>query len=224
MVEAVYIGTLLPLLFLIITIKGENRRLIQFFAWGLTSALIAYYLNNFIMAAFRLSQATLTIQVAPAIEETLKAAAVFIYLLRKKKTGLYEITRTALAIGIGFSILENYYYLSLMTGTAGQARIFFMIIRSLSACLLHGSVTALVGYGIRTFVNYRYFSLLLTPGLLGLAIVLHSLFNLFAGTENLQVVCLLVPGVLFTLEFFFFNFFGRKSTLTYSLPEEGNRK
>ena len=43
MVEAVYFGTLIPLLFLIIVIQGEYRKLILFLAWGLTSAILIYF-------------------------------------------------------------------------------------------------------------------------------------------------------------------------------------
>ncbi len=74
MIEAVYVGTLAPLLFLILVLKDANRRLILFLVWGLTAALGAYYLNAFFRDALGIPTEYVSTRVAPAVEELLKAA------------------------------------------------------------------------------------------------------------------------------------------------------
>lgn len=213
MIEAVYFGTLIPLLFLIIVIKGEYRRLILFFAWGLTSAILVYLANILIENYFALEQNFLLTQLIPAMEELIKVLPLLFLLKTTKRTSQFSIVRLAMASGIGFSILENYLYLS-MTASSGLATsIFFIITRSLTACVLHGSMTALIGWSIQVMRNREFFSFGFLTGMYLLAVSIHSLYNTLGLIENLQVVGILIPLLLFTLEYYLFNFFGRKRVI-----------
>ncbi len=210
MIEAVYFGTLIPLLFLVVVIKGEYRRLILFFAWGLTSAILVYLINILIDNNFVLDQTFHLTQLIPAIEELIKIFPLLFMLRKGKKASQFSIVRLAMASGIGFSILENYLYLS-MTASSGLAdSIFFIITRSLTACVLHGSMTALIGWAIQVMRNRGFFSFGFLAGMYLLAVAVHSLYNTLGLMENLQVVGILIPLFLFTVEYYLFNFFGRK--------------
>ena len=210
MVETVYLGTLIPLVFLMVSVTEGNRRLIGFLMAGLSSALIAFYVNNAIANAFQLEQSIMVTRVVPIVEETLKLLPLFAVFFMKAPKSNYEIVRNALACGIGFSILENFYYILQYSPEGVGTAIGFIIVRSISASLLHGVATALSGYCIQQLRIYRYFSLPLVLGSLGAAILVHSLFNYLAVLPGLGLLCVLVPLPIFFIEFYGFNFFGRK--------------
>ncbi len=210
MIEAVYFGTLIPMLFLIIVIKGEYRRLMLFFAWGMTSAILVYVINIVIERFFVLDQTFFLTQLIPAMEELIKMLPLLFLLGPRKKASQFSIVRLAMASGIGFSILENYLYLSMTTSTGLADSIFYIITRSLTACLLHGSMTALIGWAVQTMRNSSFFSFGFLVGMYLLAVSIHSLYNTLGLIENLQVLGIIIPIALFTLEYFLFNFFGRK--------------
>jgi RsiW-degrading membrane proteinase PrsW (M82 family) len=215
MIEAVYVGTLAPLLFLLLVLKEENRRLILFLLWGLTAALAAYYLNAILRDALRISTEEESRRVAPVVEELLKAAPLFLYLFSRKSDRSYEAVRNGLAVGIGFSILENVAYLTVSAPHGLRSVFGFIVLRSLSACLFHGAATALTGYVVRQMRLYRLGSPLLALGVLATAIMSHGIFNAIASIPSAWFACVLVPAALFAIELWTWNIFGRKSS---SLP------
>ncbi|MBI9108051.1 MAG: PrsW family intramembrane metalloprotease [Spirochaetales bacterium] len=218
MIEAVYFGTLIPLLFLIIVIKGEYRRLILFFAWGMTSAILVYLINILLDTHFVIGQTFFLTQLIPAMEELIKVFPLLFMLRVGKKATEFSIIRLAMASGIGFSILENYLYLSITASSGLANSIFFIITRSLTACVLHGSMTALIGWAIQIMRNRGFFSFGLLSGMYLLAVAIHSLYNSLGLMGNLQVVGILIPLFLFTVEYYLFNFFGRKRIIRRKSP------
>ncbi len=220
MIEAVFVGTLAPLCFLLIILKEDNRRLILFFLWGLAAALAAYYLNGFLQGALGLGLRETSIQLAPFTEESLKALPLLYYLFSKKRERSYEVVRNALAIGIGFSILENIAYLTVLAPEGLRSAMGFAVLRSASACLLHGSAVALVGYTIRQARLYRIHSPELILGALFCAVLSHGLFNYLAGIASAWPLCVLIPALLFSIEILAWNFFGKKpSALPAAIAE-----
>jgi RsiW-degrading membrane proteinase PrsW (M82 family) len=212
MVEAVFFSVAFPLVFLAIILKSEGRRPILFLLWGITSAWFGYYANTFIFERLGMEKAAFSTRIVPLVEELLKALPLLYFLFQKKEgRGNYSIVRYALAAGIGFSILENYYYLTsyLQSGVSGV--LAFIIVRSLSAALLHGVLAALTGYAVQQMILYGFFSLSLLAGSYGIAVLIHSVYNLLAQTPELQMSCILIPAALFLLEILGWNLFGLKS-------------
>jgi len=115
MVEAVYFGTLIPLLFLVLVIRGEYRKLILFFAWGLTSAIIIYLINTLIDTYFVPDETLLLSQMIPFMEEFLKIIPVFFLIKKKGKAYRYNIVRysgkLSLSFHFGFVRIRRKYYL-----------------------------------------------------------------------------------------------------------------
>lgn len=210
MIEAVYFGTLIPLLFLVVVIKGEYRRLMLFFVWGLTSAILIYLTNILIESYLEIEQTVLLTQIIPAMEEFLKMLPLLFLIKSNKQAGQFSILRLAMASGIGFSILENYLYLSITASSGLADSIFFIITRSITACLLHGSMTAIIGWAIQLMRNSGIFSFSLLAGMYLAALGIHSLYNSLGLSENLQVIGFLMPPALFLIEHYLLNFFGRK--------------
>jgi RsiW-degrading membrane proteinase PrsW (M82 family) len=88
----------------------------------------------------------LVLVIAPFVEEALKASGVIAY--RSTIRQIADGPVLGASVGLGFGFFETFLY-----GFAGfvegglEAAIFLIAIRSLSAVLLHGSSTAVFGYG-----------------------------------------------------------------------------
>jgi RsiW-degrading membrane proteinase PrsW (M82 family) len=182
---------LLPLLFLYIIYAldlyatGSFRAVAVCFVWGLVAAGLAYVLNKHIIEQMleqrlhmsQLQAITLTlVLVAPIVEEIVKSLILVFYSRRPDFTYFVDGAVYGFAVGIGFSIVENLYYLA-QADSASQGQVW-AIGRSFSTCLMHGSASALVGVSIGRFRyghgRTRVLSVILGWGA---AILLHSTFN-----------------------------------------------
>lgn len=192
MVYVIFICFAVPLMLMLPFLKGESRLLILFMLLGSTIAVSAAEINTLLMNLLSLSTLDVSLRVAPLIEEIMKAIPILIFALLvsddKKK-----VLPLAMATGIGFAILENTYYLinNLQNVTFGWA---FM--RGISASLIHGICTFLVGCGI---LYVRKERLLFYTGIFGLltaAITLHATYNLLL-VSPWKAAGLLLPIVLY---------------------------
>ena len=140
------------------------------------AALAGYVVNVSLRPALGLDLAPYSRYVAPIVEESLKAAFV-IYLLRRSRVGfVVDAAIHGFAIGTGFAFLENLYYVDVSSG----ATIWTWIVRGFGTAIMHGGATAIVAMVSKSLLTrFRAFHLyLLVPGL-GMAVVLHSLYNHF---------------------------------------------
>jgi hypothetical protein len=132
--------------------------------------------------------------VAPPIEETLKAAWVAWLIARRRVGFMVDAAIVGFAVGTGFALVENIYYLR----TLETHNIAVSIVRGLGTAIMHGGTTAIYGIITRTLVDRsggRWTSYL--PGL-ALVIVVHSLFNHFLLSPVLSTIVLhvLLPVIL----------------------------
>jgi len=143
---------------------------------GMVAALASYGVNVVLRPALELDFTRYSVYVAPIVEEALKAAFV-VYLLKRNKVGfVVDAAIHGFGIGTGFAFLENLYYLQLNPDVTPWT----WIVRGLGTAIMHGGATAIVAMVSRTLHNQRdAFRLhLVLPGL-GVAVVLHSLYNQF---------------------------------------------
>jgi RsiW-degrading membrane proteinase PrsW (M82 family) len=189
---AIAIGVLPVFLFLGALLVIDSYKLVTLravllsVAAGAGAALASYALNVVIRPALGLDFSRYSWYVAPVVEETLKTAF-FVYLLRRNKVGfVVDAAIHGFAIGTGFALLENLYYLQASPG----APLWTWIVRGLG--------TAIVAMVSRTLQNrvdaFRLWIPL--PGL-GMAVVLHSLYNHFLLHPLLAtaLIVLVVPYV-----------------------------
>jgi RsiW-degrading membrane proteinase PrsW (M82 family) len=201
---AYYASLILPLSFLIVVSAKESRQLLVFFAWGLSAALLVYGLGEYLDSLLNLGELQKVGLVFPAMEEVLKILPLLVLTLlnRSKPLARGQITRLAMASGIGFAILENMLYLSLL-GERTTQPLVFMILRSITACLMHGALTSLLAMaldrsrGLRGMVAFSLFG-----GLLLAAIAIHGCFNLFPYIEGYEWVAIVLPLLLFAVQLF----------------------
>jgi RsiW-degrading membrane proteinase PrsW (M82 family) len=224
MILGMYAAIFAPLVFLLVILKKDNRRLILFFMWGLTAALIAYFANSFLCDRLRLDFGGMSRTVAPFAEEILKALPLYLYFFSKDRANLYEAPKNAMAVGIGFSVLENYYYLSSFQGEGAKLTALFIVARSLSACLLHGTLTGISGFAIRLCRVYKLISPFAILGALSTAIVTHAAFNQLAFFPQAQALSVLLPCALFAIELFLWNFYGARLSAQPANGDDGRTK
>ena len=132
---------------------------------------------------------------APAVEEILKGLPL-VFLIRTKRIGfLIDAAIFGFAIGTGFAVVENFYYLSTLT----HASPALWIVRGFGTAVMHGGTTAILAMTTIALSERKQSdaSWLFVPGLL-MAFVIHSLFNHFvvSPVASAIVIVLLLPPML----------------------------
>jgi protease PrsW len=141
---------------------------------GMLVAVISYFVNTSLLGATGVDFVTYARYVAPVVEETGKAAFIW-FLIKSYRVGfLVDAAIHGFAIGAGFALLENFYYLYTMPDAAMGT----WLVRGLGTAIMHGGVTAIFGMMARASLSNTsgHAVLLALPPLL-FAIVLHSLYN-----------------------------------------------
>lgn len=194
MTYAVFLGMMIPLVFLILLLKGENRMMMLFFAWGMTAFILSLTVSGILITRLQISAFHLSVTWAPVVEELFKALPLLYFLFRREKTE-YPLVYFAMAAGIGFSIQENYLYLMGFT-SFGKSPAFYMVIRSITTCLMHGVATGMIGYGLTLIRKYEIMVAPLLFGLFSVTIMLHALFNLYINS-SIRLIGMLIPVLLY---------------------------
>ena len=181
-VLGVAVGVLPVVLFLGALVLIDSYKLVTLraillsVAAGVVAGVAGYGVNVALRPALGLDFSRYSWYVAPVVEEALKAAFV-VYLLRRNKVGfVVDAAIHGFGIGTGFALIENLYYLHVTPG----ATLWTWIVRGLGTAIMHGGATAIVAMVSRTLQNRfdAFRPWLLLPGL-GVAVVLHSLYNHF---------------------------------------------
>jgi RsiW-degrading membrane proteinase PrsW (M82 family) len=143
---------------------------------GSVTAIISYPLNSIAIDLTAMDFSNFTRYVSPFIEEALKGA-VIVMLIRRNRIGfLVDAAIFGFAVGAGFAILENLYYLQLLPDTA----LGTWIVRGFGTAIMHGGSTAIFAVSARALISQKSSrnDLLMLPGFM-VAVVTHSIFNHF---------------------------------------------
>lgn len=194
MVYIIMICMVVPLLLLMTLLNKQSRLLLGFVLCGMVLAVCAYEINTFVCYFFALSGPELSIKAAPIIEEILKAIPVlfFAILISDEKKLVLQL---AMAVGIGFAILENAF---LLITYADIVNIGWAIIRGVSTSLSHGICTLIVGCGIIFVRKQKKLFYTGTFALLASAMTLHAMFNLLIQSPY-DYVALALPIIIYAV-------------------------
>ncbi len=179
------------------------KTLILCFLWGTVCAVTSYFLNTYMANLLAIDYRILSQYVAPVIEELMKAI-IFFYLISRKKIGFtIDAAIYGFAVGAGFSLIENIYFLFNMTS---DYNLLIWIIRGLGTGIMHGGCTSFFAVLFVGGVNRSENRLISFLPALFFAIVLHSGFNHFPLNPVLQtlLIIILLP-IIFALVFRFSN-------------------
>ena len=136
---------------------------------------------------------------APIIEELLKAALIIVMIRNRRIGFLADAAIQGFAIGTGFALVENLYYLSALPDSA----VVLWLIRGFGTAIMHGGTTALfaiISKGMSESLSRPKLRSFL-PGL-SLAILIHAVFNRFLVSPLISTLVVLV--ILPYLLMFFF--------------------
>ena len=162
---------------------------------GCVAGILSYPLNAGARELLNIEFVTLTRYVAPFIEEALKAL-VIIVLIRNNRVGfLVDAAIFGFAVGAGFAIFENLFYLQ----TAPDMLLGTWIVRGFGTAIMHGGATAIFSILYHTLAGQHPTKgrALLLPGYL-VAAVMHSIFNhfFFAPIVNTLIILASLPVLL----------------------------
>jgi protease PrsW len=141
---------------------------------GAVIAGICLPFHDWLIGRTMMDMTTFTRYIAPATEETLKAATVVLLLQRRRIGFLVDAAVYGFAVGAGFALVENADYLWHLE----RATLALWLVRGLGTAVLHGTTTAVFAMVTKTLLDRHGNRLIIGwwPGLLA-AFFIHSIFN-----------------------------------------------
>ena len=186
MIYILFISISIPLLLMALLMEKKARLPISFMIIGIFVSVFASEVNGLLSKLLSMDTYSMTVIITPVTEELLKALPVLYYavVISDKRERLFT---ASMAIGIGFALLENAYFLL----NSDNFTIIIAIIRAFGAGLMHGMCTLLVGVGISFVKKKSKLFAVGTFGLLSTAIVYHGIYNILIQSEFSTVGALL---------------------------------
>lgn len=178
LIYILFVSVFVPILLMACLVEKKARQPIIFVLTGIFVSVFAAEVNGLLASFLPMSTFEITIIVTPITEEILKAIPILIFAMvfSVKKEELFT---ASMAVGIGFAVLENAYYLLNYT----SFNMVDAIIRAFGAGLMHGMCTLLVGVGI-SFVKKRSKMFVVgTFALLSVAITYHGIYNMLVQSD-----------------------------------------
>lgn len=172
------------------------RSLALLLAGGGVLAVVSYGVNGRFIDAMPIGFSPFSRFISPPIEECLKSALILALFMRNRIGFAIDAAIVGVAVGAGFSVVENLIYLGVFT----QANVGVWVVRGFGTSVMHAGASALFAvigqhltqrYTRIEAQRHRFEILLFLPGLAA-AIVLHSLFNQFAPQPVLAMALTLV--------------------------------
>jgi protease PrsW len=170
---------------------------------GGSLAALSWLANWSVMDGFPIGLTSYSRYVAPVIEESLKALPIVILFAANRIGFKLDAAIAGFAVGAGFSVIENIWYLNMIT----DANVSAWLVRGFGTAVMHGGATALFALishemterqAASSAARYRFNPLPFVPGLLA-AMAVHSAFNHFPHQPILIMAAtmLLIPLTVF---------------------------
>lgn len=194
--------SLLPVFyFLVAFVVLDSYKLVKFrsilltILIGCVTAVGSLFMNSLLINLLGVDFSSYSKGGAPVIEELFKAVYI-VFLIKSKRIGfLVDAAIYGFAIGAGFALVENIYYLKYLQ----DANIFLWILRGLGTAVMHGGTTAAMGIMSKNAADRGFtekFHIFL-PGII-VAIVIHGFFNnfIFSPVVTTVLQLILLPLVI----------------------------
>jgi protease PrsW len=174
------------------------RVVIAVVAGGALMAGACYAANGAVLNLLDIRFETYSRYVAPVIEELLKGL-VIVLLIRAHRIGfLIDAAIFGFAVGTGFAMVENVYFLSLIP----DAGLGIWVVRGFGTAIMHGGATAIFAIlGLASLERAKSANLpALLPGFC-LAVLLHSGYNHLSQWPRVStlVILLVLPPILYAV-------------------------
>ena len=199
LIYILFVSVFVPILLMACLIEKKARQPIIFVLIGIFVSVFAAEVNGLLRTLLPMSTFEVTIIVTPITEEILKAVPILVFaiVLDAKKEALFT---AAMAVGVGFAVLENAYYLL----NDASFHMFDAIVRAFGAGLMHGMCTLLIGVGISFVKKKSKIFVVGTFALLSTAITYHGIYNMlvqsdYRGVGFLLPISTYIPFVVWRL-------------------------
>ena len=116
------------------------RRIWYALGAGCLGGLVSYVINSALLDLTGLSVMRFAVLIAPVVEELVKATYLIWAIRSQRISFLVEAVALGFAVGTGFSLVENAYYLSHL----GKAPLLVWIIRGFGTAVMHAGVTGIL--------------------------------------------------------------------------------
>ena len=187
LIYILFVSVFVPIFLMACLLEKKARQPIIFVLVGIFVSVFAAEFNGLLCKILQMNIYEITIIVTPMTEEILKAVPIFIYatMVTDKKEAIFT---ASMAVGIGFAVLENAYYLL----NDSSFNMLDAIIRAFGTGLMHGMCTLLVGVGISFAKKKRKIFFVGTFALMSTAITYHGIYNMLVQSDY-QVAGFLLP-------------------------------
>lgn len=178
MIYILFVSISIPMLLMILLVEKKARLPVAFMLTGIVVSVFAAEVNGLLSRVLTMDTYRITVTITPVSEELLKALPILYYaiIISDKRERLFT---ASMALGIGFAVLENAYYLFKYT----DFNFLSGIIRAFGAGLMHGMCTLLIGVGISFVKRKPKMFAVGIFGLLSTAIVYHGIYNILIQSE-----------------------------------------
>ena len=174
--ENIYVCLAAPLLLAILCLKGDGRRNLTFLLSGMTACLLSGYVSSFATGVAGVDTLTASHEIAPAVEEIMKALMMLFYLLifePDKKS----VISGAVRIAIGFATFENVCFLT----SYGTTDLLRVVIRGFGTGAMHVVCGIIVATGWSYLWDRIWLRMIGAFGMLCFVITFHAIFNVFVN-------------------------------------------
>jgi RsiW-degrading membrane proteinase PrsW (M82 family) len=172
------------------------RDVIVVVAFGAAMAGASYLASAQVLGVVEIEFRTYSRYIAPFTEEILKGLLILVMIRTHRIGFLVDAAIFGFAVGTGFALAENLYYLNLFP----NAGIGTWILRGFGTAIMHGGATALFAVmGLALLERSQRTGLgAFVPGL-AIAVVLHSAFNHFFLSPLVSAIgiVLVLPPLLY---------------------------
>ncbi len=179
--ENILICIAIPLVVSLLFIRGEVRRYLSAFLFGMGVCLLSAYITSFLGGAVGMSDNETSIFLSPVIEELMKLLplglfAILIVPEEKRQTML------AVAIGAGFATFENCCYIL----TSGAENLGYILIRGLAVGVMHIVSILALSIWFAMAKRLKVFSFPSVSVGVSIAMIFHALYNLLVSKPGIS--------------------------------------
>lgn len=191
LIYTLFVCIFIPQLLLALMLEKKSRFPMIFALIGMYIALLVSEFNGFLLSVLDMDTYQMTITVTPVTEELFKAIPVlfFAVTISDKRE---KLLAGAMAIGIGFAILENTYYML----SSDSFTMIHGMMRAFGSGLMHGMCTMIVGVGISFVKKRRKTFFVGTFAMLYVAIIYHAVYNILIQSRYM-IIGLIIPIITY---------------------------
>ena len=162
-----------PMCMMFFILKDSARKNLLFMMIGMCVCLFCGEVSGLLHQCIQVSDAYFVSNITPVVEEIMKFCPVLFYMLVFKPERR-KLLESAMAVGVGFAILENVFTLAF--GTDDTA-ILLSLVRGFLTGMFHALSTLIVALGVSFLKKNRKILAAGTVTFLTLAITLHAICN-----------------------------------------------